>query len=55
MTIKKVNVNVLKSRKMKVVKVKCICDLCKYSWFPKIKKRSKQCPNCKRQDWNKNE
>ena len=27
------------------------CNQCKYKWYPRTN-NPKQCPNCKRQDWN---
>ena len=28
------------------------CLKCKYVWIPRISERVKQCPNCKRMDWD---
>jgi len=28
------------------------CNKCKYKWIPRVK-FPKQCPKCKRMDWNK--
>jgi len=29
------------------------CNHCKYEWISNLTKLPKQCPNCKRQDWNR--
>ena len=30
------------------------CKLCKYEWFSRIEEKPKQCPKCKRYDWDIN-
>ena len=35
-----------------VIKKQLTCKLCGYVWFP-MKEKPKQCPNCKRYDYNR--
>ena len=29
-----------------------LCKLCGYEWNGRLKRKPKQCPNCKRMDWD---